>query len=166
MKKKAEMSKPPSDDELATRWLELHPGTVFAFDCFRRSIDGSWVLVSTDQVEKEIYGVLKKAENEGIQVSIDLIDSVVRICKLICLFLPCDNENHSIRDFLDARCEKGIAYLMLFEDIWRDYCEWAPANGYKCRPEDDLRIDLKLRGFTTRSFDRHIYWAGLRLKLG
>jgi hypothetical protein len=166
MKTKVQMNRPPSEYELAKCLKERYQGTVYAFDSFRRWVNGSLVYMSTDQIKKEILDVLIAAKNEGIQPSVALINSVFEIVKLMCLFIPPINENHSIREFLKARCEKGTVHLVLQKDIWPDYCEWAPANGYTCRPEEELMRDLILRGFVTKSFEGHIYWAGLRLKLG
>lgn len=166
MKPRDEIGRPPSDDELATRWKELHPNTVYSLGCFRRCTDGNWADVSAIQVKAEILNVLIGAKSEGIRPSNVRINSVVEMSMLLSFSPPPSNENHGVREFLESCCVIGAEYQILPGSIHYAYLEWSVANGYASKSEDQLWIDLKLREFTMKYVDGRSYWTGITLKSG
>jgi hypothetical protein len=163
MKTKNEITTTPSDDELATRWKEQYPGTVYNLGCFQRSADGVWTDLSATQVRAELLDILIKAKSEGIRPSKDRINSVIEMARLICLFLPQSKEN-PLQEFVDSCCETGPDYLIALAHLYYIYLEWVVLTDHIYVPEKKFQKGLKALGFTQRYINGHHYWTGLMQK--
>lgn len=66
----------PTDDELAQRWLDEHPGTRYGLGEFRRYISGIWPALTAELVDAELSDVLQRAKVEGVRPTSGRVESV------------------------------------------------------------------------------------------
>jgi len=74
---------PPSDDELASRWVAMNEGTAaFGLDEWWRYGAGWWQRVHPDFVRAEIMEICKAARFEGVRATSRLVSSVTELARL------------------------------------------------------------------------------------
>jgi len=78
LKSQSPRSSRPTDDELAMRWLNTHPHTVFSLEQWMRYEAGWWKSI---QPGPEILEVLEKAKPEGVRPTAHVLSSVERLAR-------------------------------------------------------------------------------------
>ena len=76
----------PTDDELAVRWFEQHPDTIYCFGGFRRYKNGFWSELPRTTVEIELYNILKEAKSEGVNPKTGGLNSVINFARIEATF--------------------------------------------------------------------------------
>lgn len=79
---KKKRSKTPTDDELAQRWLNVHPMTAYGLGDWRRYNAGAWPVFSKDVINREIRDILIGAKKEGVRPSRYVLSSVAEFARL------------------------------------------------------------------------------------
>jgi putative DNA primase/helicase len=72
----------PTDDELASRWINRSDETIHCLGNFRRYGNGIWPKLTRTKVEGEILDVLKKAKSEGVRPSTGRLNSVINLARI------------------------------------------------------------------------------------
>jgi putative DNA primase/helicase len=104
---KAEKKQAPTHPELADRWINQAPPTVYGMQEWRRYKDGVYPAVDEDIIKQEIAGIVTEAQAEGMKPTASVISSVAEIARL--RVLVGKNEWDSDPDLLP--CKNGILHL-------------------------------------------------------
>ena len=97
----------PTDDELADRWLEKHPNTLYGLGEFRRLEFGVYPACDLVIIEKEILEIIEEAKPEGIRPNGRIMASVLMIAK-VKISIPNDQWDTNV-DYLP--CKNGLVHL-------------------------------------------------------
>jgi len=72
----------PDDANLADRWKETHPVTIWTAGKFKRRKNNQWVTVERDVILKEILHVMEAAAAEGYRTTAERLSSVSEFVRL------------------------------------------------------------------------------------
>lgn len=72
----------PTDDELANQWKKNNSDTVYGLGDFRRYKDGTYPVISRDQIAQEVLEILKKGKTAGIRPCQRLLKSVIELARI------------------------------------------------------------------------------------
>jgi putative DNA primase/helicase len=97
-------SDPPTDDELAKYWMNLHPLTCFGVGSFMRYVSGVWKQLNDIVIRREILEVLERVKNRRVRPNASRISSVFN---LACAITFVSNELWDARTDL-IPCGNGV----------------------------------------------------------
>ncbi len=71
----------PTDDELASDWIKLYPGTIYCRSQFYRCIDGIFYSMNENEVNQEILTIIVAAKERGTRPTDHRLNSVRKLAQ-------------------------------------------------------------------------------------